>query len=81
MEKGLGACAHDMERFLRAGLGENIYCAKWLRRESLNWHPDRIGKRCEQGWKREGEHIAGEMFVILTDLIDKQREREGGKEA
>jgi hypothetical protein len=79
IERGLGVCVHEVERFLKAGLGEDLYGAKWLWGESLHWHPDRIGRKCKDGWKKDGEKAAGEMFVILSELIQVEREREGKK--
>jgi len=59
-----------------------VYSAKWLRGESLKWHPDRLGQRCESAWRKEGEQVAGEMFMIFGELIEREREWErDGKES
>jgi predicted nuclease with TOPRIM domain len=73
-EKRLGACVHDVEKLLH-GAGE-VYCAKWLWKEKLKWHPDRFAKKCAKSWKKEGMEVASEMFIVLGELIDKVREAE-----
>jgi len=78
LEKGLGACVHDMEMFLKAGFGE-VYGAKCLWVESLAWHPDRVGRKCRAEWMNEGKKVAAEMYVIFGELIEEARKKEGGK--
>lgn len=73
-DTGLGACVHDVERLLK-GAGE-AYCAKWLWGMSLMWHPDQFARKCAKGWRDEGRVLANEMFVILSELIEKERARE-----
>lgn len=75
-EKGLGACVHDMEMFMKAGFGK-VYGAKSLWAESLNWHPDRIERMCQADWLDEGKKVAGEMYVVLGELIAAARKKEG----
>jgi hypothetical protein len=77
-ERGLGVCVHDMEMFLKAGFGE-VYGAKCLWVESLNWHPDHVGRKCKGDWMGEGKKVAGEMYVILGELIEKARKEGGGE--
>jgi hypothetical protein len=77
-DKGLGACVHDMERFLKAGFGD-VYGAKCLWVESLVWHPDRVGRRCKAEFMSEGNKAAAEMYVILGELIEEARKKEGGE--
>jgi len=74
-ETGLGACRHDVERLLRDV--EGAYSAKWLREESLKWHPDRWEKILDQGFRAEGKKMVTEMFVILKALEQERRETEG----
>jgi hypothetical protein len=77
-EKELGACVHDVEMLLR-GVGDE-YSAKWLFKESLRWHPDRFGRKCNPSWRDEGTKIASEMFIILQELIDIEKQSENEME-
>jgi len=74
-ETGLGACRHDVERLLRGGV-EGAYSAKWLKEESLKWHPDRWEKILDQDFRAEGKKIVTEMFVILKMLEQEKMEAE-----
>lgn len=53
------------------------YCAAWLWKMSLGWHPDRFVRRIKEGFREEGMRVVGEMFSILTELSLAQREKEG----
>jgi hypothetical protein len=75
-ETGLGACRHDVERLLRGGV-EAAYSAKWLRDESLKWHPDRWEKILDQDFRADGKKMVTEMFVILKALEEERMEAEG----
>jgi hypothetical protein len=77
-EKEFGGCVHDVEMLLK-GVGDE-YSAKWLFKESLRWHPDRFGRKCNPGWREDGKKIVNEMFTILQELIDAEKkvEREQG---
>jgi hypothetical protein len=72
-EKPLGACVHDVEMLLQ-GVGDE-YCAKWLWREKLKWHPDQFAKKCGMSWKEEGMEVACEMFIVMEELIEKEKEK------
>lgn len=78
MEKGLGVCVHDVEAFLKAGVGE-LYGSKFLWVESLQWHPDRAGRKCKVDFMVEGKKVASEMYVILQELTAQARKKEGGE--
>ena len=75
-DTGLGACRHDVERLLRGGV-EGAYSGKWLREESLKWHPDRWEKILEEDFRAEGKKMVTEMFVILKTLEQERTEAEG----
>lgn len=75
-EKGLGVCVHDMEAFLRAGAGE-LYGAKFLWKESLQWHPDGVGRKCRSDFVGEARKLVSEMYVIFQELIAEARKKEG----
>lgn len=70
------ACQHDVERLLRAS---GSYSYEWLRQERLRWHPDRFGRLCDERWRETGKKMAGEMFKVLSALIDdlRMKEKEG----
>lgn len=70
---GMHACQHDVEKLLR---GSGLYSYEWLRQERLRWHPDRFGRLCEERWREVGKRMAGEMFKILSALIDEVRKTE-----
>ncbi|KAF2436962.1 hypothetical protein EJ08DRAFT_655116 [Tothia fuscella] len=70
----LGACVHEIETLMK-GVGE-AYCSKWLWRESLMWHPDQFSKKCSKEWRDEGAAAGSEMFIILQDIVDKERAKE-----
>ncbi|QDS68959.1 hypothetical protein FKW77_008779 [Venturia effusa] len=76
LEKGLGVCAHDMEAFLKAGVGE-LYGAKFLWKESLQWHPDNVGRKCRNDFVDEARKLVSEMYVIFQELIAQAREKDG----
>lgn len=65
---GVHACQHDVEKLLR---GSGLYSYEWLRQERLRWHPDRFGRLCEERWREVGKRMAGEMFKMLSALIDE----------
>jgi len=75
-ETGLGACRHDVERLLRSGV-DAAYSAKWLREESLKWHPDRWERILDQDFRVYGKKMVTEMFVILKMLEEERMEAEG----
>jgi hypothetical protein len=74
-EMQLGACIHDVEMLLR-GVGEEEYCAAWLWRQSLLWHPDKFVKKFKEGFGEEGMRAVAEMFTIVTEMSHKERARE-----
>lgn len=61
------ACQHDVEKLLRAS---GLYSFEWLRQERIRWHPDRFGRLCEESWRKTGERLAGEMFKLMSVLIE-----------
>jgi len=69
-EGGLGACQHDVERILRAS---GNYSMEWLRKERLQWHPDRFGRRCHPDFKEALQKKATELYSIFETLIEKER--------
>ncbi|CAO2653002.1 Nn.00g024130.m01.CDS01 [Neocucurbitaria sp. VM-36] len=71
---GIQACQHDVERLLRAS---GLYSYEWLRQERLRWHPDRFGRLCEESWREAGKKMAGEMFKLMSVLIEELRAAEG----
>ncbi|KAH9869100.1 hypothetical protein J1614_008177 [Plenodomus biglobosus] len=73
------ACQHDVERLLRAS---GLYSYEWLRQERLRWHPDRFGRLCDERWRETGKKMAGEMFKVMSALIDdlRAKEKAGGTE-
>ncbi|KAF1843509.1 uncharacterized protein K460DRAFT_418562 [Cucurbitaria berberidis CBS 394.84] len=76
---GIQACHHDVEKLLRAS---GLYSYEWLRQERLRWHPDRFGRLCEEHWRETGRKMAGEMFKLMSVLIEEigiaeGRERSG----
>lgn len=64
------ACQHDVEKLLRAS---GLYSYEWLRSERLRWHPDRFGRLCEESWRESGKKMAGEMFKLMSVLIEEIR--------
>ncbi|KAF1945036.1 hypothetical protein EJ02DRAFT_339546 [Clathrospora elynae] len=62
------ACQHDVERMLRAS---GLYSYEWLRQERLRWHPDRFGRLCEESWRETGKKMAGEMFKLISALMEE----------
>ncbi|KAI8931130.1 hypothetical protein NX059_011484 [Plenodomus lindquistii] len=72
---GLRACQHDVERLLRSS---GSYSYEWLRQERLRWHPDRFGRLCAEGWREEGKKMGGEMFKVLSALMEDVRAAERG---
>ncbi|KAL6711045.1 Phosphatidylglycerol/phosphatidylinositol transfer protein [Coniothyrium glycines] len=73
-QDSMHACQHDVERLLRAS---GMYSYEWLRQERLRWHPDRFGRLCDEAWRETGKKMAGEMFKLLSVLIEEIRAREG----
>lgn len=71
------ACQHDVERLLRAS---GMYSYEWLRQERLRWHPDRFGRLCEERWRETGKKMAGEMFKLMSVLMEQLRATEGSDE-
>lgn len=68
------ACQHDVERLLRAS---GLYSYEWLRQERLRWHPDRFGRLCEESWRETGKKMAGEMFKLMSLLMEEIRAADG----
>ncbi|KAI4693111.1 uncharacterized protein J4E88_001482 [Alternaria novae-zelandiae] len=75
--ESIHACQHDVEKLLRAS---GLYSYEWLRQERLRWHPDRFARLCEEEWRETGKKLAGEMFKLMSVLIEdlKSRTGEGG---
>lgn len=67
-DNSIHACQHDVERLLRAS---GLYSYEWLRQERLRWHPDRFGRLCEEEWRETGKKLAGEMFKLMSVLIEE----------
>jgi len=72
-EGSLMACRHDIERLLRAS---GQYSLSWLRKESLEWHPDRFGLRCDVDVRAILRGKSTQLFVIFGELIDAEKEKE-----
>ena len=70
-EGSLGACQHDVERLLRAS---GSYSMEWLRKERLQWHPDRFGRRCHPDFKEALQKKATELYSIFETLIEQERD-------
>lgn len=70
-EEGLKACQHDVEKLLHAS---GNYSLQWLRKERLQWHPDKFARRCEPDFRRELDRKATEMYAIFEVLIDAERD-------
>jgi hypothetical protein len=64
------ACQHDVEKLLRAS---GLYSYEWLRQERLRWHPDRFGRLCEESWRETGKKLSGEMFKLMSALIEETK--------
>jgi hypothetical protein len=64
------ACQHDVEKLLRAS---GLYSYEWLRQERLRWHPDRFGRLCHEDWRETGKSLAGEMFKLMSALIEETK--------
>jgi hypothetical protein len=77
MERPLGACEHEVEALLM-GAGEE-YCARWLWRESLKWHPDQFVRKCHEEFKEVGAAMGTELFSIIMALAGKERARENAR--
>jgi hypothetical protein len=71
-EGSLMACRHDVERLLRAS---GSYSLAWLKKESLGWHPDRFGQKCDPDYRAGLCKKATELFSIFGVLIDDGRNR------
>jgi hypothetical protein len=71
-EGSLMACRHDIERLLRAS---GSYSLVWLKKESLVWHPDRFGQKCDPDYRAGLCKKATELFAIFGVLIDDERNR------
>jgi hypothetical protein len=67
------ACQHDVEKLLRAS---GLYSYEWLRQERLRWHPDRFGRLCHEDWRETGKKLAGEMFKLMSALIEETKPRD-----
>jgi len=72
--ESIHACQHDVEKLLRAS---GLYSYEWLRQERLRWHPDRFGRLCEEEWRETGKKLAGEMFKLMSVLIEDLKSRTG----
>ncbi|CAN9325385.1 unnamed protein product [Alternaria alternata] len=68
------ACQHDVEKLLRAS---GLYSYEWLRQERLRWHPDRFGRLCDEEWRETGKKLAGEMFKLMSVLIEDLKLHQG----
>ncbi|EMD88162.1 hypothetical protein COCC4DRAFT_63722 [Bipolaris maydis ATCC 48331] len=66
-ENSIHACHHDVEKLLRAS---GLYSYEWLRQERLRWHPDRFGRLCAEEWRETGKRLAGEMFKLMSVLME-----------
>ncbi|KAA8622367.1 hypothetical protein PtrSN002B_004577 [Pyrenophora tritici-repentis] len=73
-DASIHACQHDLERLLRAS---GLYSYEWLRQERLRWHPDRFGRLCVEEWRETGKKLAGEMFKLMSVLIEDVKHAEG----
>jgi hypothetical protein len=71
-EGSLMACRHDIERLLRAS---GSYSPEWLKKESLGWHPDRFGQKCDPDYRAGLCQKATELFAIFGVLIEDERYR------
>jgi hypothetical protein len=72
--ESIHACQHDVEKLLRAS---GLYSYEWLRQERLRWHPDRFGRLCEEEWRETGKKLAGEMFKLMSVLIEDIKLQQG----
>lgn len=72
--ESIHACQHDVETMMKAS---GLYSYEWLRQERLRWHPDRFGRLCEEKWRETGKKLAGEMFKLMSALIEDMRAEEG----
>ncbi|KAI4627443.1 uncharacterized protein J4E87_004006 [Alternaria ethzedia] len=72
--ESIHACQHDVEKLLRAS---GLYSYEWLRQERLRWHPDRFARLCEEEWRETGKKLAGEMFKLMSVLIEDLKSRTG----
>jgi hypothetical protein len=70
IESNLMACVHDVELLLR---GSGQYSHAWLKKQMLNWHPDRIGQRSEPEFRAEACRKATEMFAIFQELLSNEK--------
>jgi hypothetical protein len=64
------ACQHDVKKLLQAS---GLYSYEWLRQERLRWHPDRFGRLCHEDWRETGKKLAGEMFKLMSALIEETK--------
>lgn len=65
-------CRHDLEKLLRAS---DFYSLGWLKKESLVWHPDRFGQKCDPDYRAVLCKKATHMFAIFGTLIDEEKNR------
>lgn len=72
---GISWCQHDVEKLLR---GSEQYSARWLKQESLLWHPDRFGRKCAEAHKDRLQKVASELFVIFCALKSVEEAKNGG---
>ena len=73
-EASIHACQHDLEKLLKAS---GLYSYEWLRQERLRWHPDRFGRLCAEEWRETGKKLAGEMFKLMSALIEDIKHAQG----
>jgi hypothetical protein len=65
----LKACHHDVEKLLRAS---GNYSTEWLRKERLQWHPDRFGRSCDPDHRDILIRQTTELYAIFGILIDAE---------
>jgi hypothetical protein len=67
-----------VEKLLKAS---GLYSYEWLRQERLRWHPDRFGRLCHEDWRETGKKLSGEMFKLMSALIEDIKSRQDGNSA
>jgi hypothetical protein len=67
-----------VEKLLKAS---GLYSYEWLRQERLRWHPDRFGRLCHEDWRETGKKLSGEMFKLMSALIEDIKSGQDGNSA
>ncbi|KAF2001959.1 hypothetical protein P154DRAFT_574638 [Amniculicola lignicola CBS 123094] len=69
---GLRTCVHDVK-----ALFSGLLTIKFLKKERLQWHPDRFKNKCAEEFRETGGALAMKMFVKIGQILDELQANEG----